>query len=192
MTAFPVEAFAPAESTRKTRHRTGAGARINADSIILYRLVLAGVILTALAAFAVSWTGLLAVGGWFLPTTIAWIVPVMIDLPIAVMTLGLLGRRSRGESVLLMSIAAYGLTAVSAAANLLHIAESMPLNTIRGGFSGFLAALAPMLVLLTSEILGALITKPPRAEREDLKAQVKSLEKANRALERKVRKADAE
>lgn len=191
---IPASAEPTVKTTKSGRHRTGAGARMNADALVLYRAVNAGVIIAAAAAIGVSWSGLYAVGAWLLlEPTWAWLVPVMIDVPIVVMTLGMLAKRSRGESLWLMSIAAYGLTAVSSAANFIHVAadERTDMTTVQGWLGSGVAGLAPMLVLLTTEVLGSLVTKPPRATKASKDDDdLKSLKKKYAALERQVRKAN--
>lgn len=191
---IPANAEPAVKTTKSGRHRTGAGARMNADALVLYRAVNAGVIIAAAAAIGVSWSGLYAVGAWLLlEPTWAWLVPVMIDVPIVVMTLGMLAKRSRGESLWLMSIAAYGLTAVSSAANFIHVAadERTDMTTVQGWLGSGVAGLAPMLVLLTTEVLGSLVTKPPRATKASKDDDdLKSLKKKYAALERQVRKAN--
>jgi len=162
--AAPVEAPSPA--ARKPR--TGASARFNGDNVWIYRAVNAGVVIVALAAVMASWQGLVAVAAWFLPTAWTWVLPIALDVAIVVFTLGILPRKSRGESTWLLSLAAYALTSISAAANALHVILE-PLPNVESDLQRYvgasLAALMPMLVLLTTEVLGMLITKPTRAER---------------------------
>ena len=182
----------PAEHHK--RPRTGAGARFNADHIALYRAVNAGVIITALAAIAISWQGLTAVGSWFLPIYAAWLLPIAVDVAIVVFTLATLSRRSRGESVGLLLLGAYGLTGVSAVANFGHVVlEPRPdLQPLQLGIAATLAGLAPLLILLTTEVLGTLITKPPRADRPSAKlAETQAELKKVRTELTKLKKAAA-
>ncbi|MEV5068885.1 DUF2637 domain-containing protein [Microbacterium sp. LMI12-1-1.1] len=186
--------------TRKGKHRTGAGARFNADAIGIYRAVNVGVLLSALAAVLISWNGLAYVGQWvLLPPFMTWLVPVMIDVPIVVFTLATLARRSRGESTFFLALAAYVLTATSAGANFLHVAAERPLNTIEGAVGASIAALAPMLVLLTTEALGTLITKPPsensprakaKRQADELKTQKADIAKLKKELKAANERAD--
>lgn len=135
--------------------------RTSADNRVVYRLVNAGVVLTALAAALVSWNGLVFVGAWAeLPAGLTWLMPLMIDLPIIVFTLGGLARRSRGESHWLFSLAGYALTSVSAAANFLHVVSVRGLGTLEGVVGSCLSSMAPVLVLLTTEAMGALLARP--------------------------------
>jgi hypothetical protein len=147
-------------------HRTGAGARINADNIWLYRLIVLGVVVAAGAAVLTSWNGLVYVAAWqgLLPEW-RWITPVMIDVPIVVLTLGALAKRSRGESPALFIILALGLTGVSAAANFLHTVADRGLDDYSDWGGATLNSIAPALVLLTTEVLGQLVTRPKRVPR---------------------------
>ncbi len=152
---------------REAHHRTGAGARINADHIILYRLIIAGIVATALAAIVTSWNGLTYVAGWqHLAPELRWVTPVMIDVAIVVFTLGALAKRSRGESLLLFQVGAYGLTLISSAANFLHAVALSGLGDFEAYTGAALNALAPLLILLTTEVLGSLITRPKRVMRK--------------------------
>lgn len=148
-------------SSSGKRSRTGASARINADNIWLYRFIAVGVIAGALAAFATSWAGLLYVAGWqALASEWQWLTPVMIDIPIVVLTLGALAKRSRGENHWWFLSFAVFLTLLSSAANFAHTVAVRGLNDYTDWIGASLNALAPAFVLLTTEVLGSLVTRP--------------------------------
>ena len=150
----------------RPHHRTGAGARINADHIWLYRLIVLGVVVAAGAAIVTSWNGLVFVAEWQgLPWALRPITPVMIDVPIVVLTLGALAKRSRGESPALFLTLALILTGVSAAANFLHSAAVRGLGDYTDWSGAILNGIAPGLVLMTTEVLGSLVTRPKRVTR---------------------------
>ena len=156
---------APVKTVAKPRgvakRRTGASTRINADNIWLYRFIAIGVIAGALAAFATSWTGLLYVAGWqALPVGWEWLTPVMIDIPIVVLSLGALAKRSRGENHWWFLAFAIFLTLLSSVANFAHTVSVNGLNDYTGWIGASLNALAPAFVLLTTEVLGSLVTRP--------------------------------
>ena len=151
----------PTTVVKKTR--TGAQARINADNIWLYRFVSLGVIAGALAAFATSWAGLLYVAGWqALPTEWQWLTPVMIDIPIVVLTLAALAKRSRGENHYWFLSFAIFLTALSGVANFAHTVAVRGLNDYTDWIGALLNTFAPAFVLLTTEVLGSLVTSPAK------------------------------
>lgn len=152
-------------AVKRTR-RTGAGARINADHIFLYWLIVAGILATAAAAIITSWNGLIFVAEWQgLAWEWRWVTPVMIDVAIVVFTLGSLAKKSRGEHVWLFLLGAYGLTAISSTANFLHTTALRGLDSYEDWTGALLNALAPLLILLTTEVLGALVTRPKRVAR---------------------------
>lgn len=148
-------------STSGKRSRTGASARINADNIWLYRFISIGVIAGALSAFATSWAGLLYVAEWqALAPEWTWLTPVMIDIPIVVLSLGALAKRSRGENHWWFLAFAIFLTLLSSAANFAHTVAVRGLNDYTDWIGASLNALAPAFVLLTTEVLGSLVTRP--------------------------------
>lgn len=149
----------------KKRSRTGAQSRINADNIWLYRFIALGVIAGALAAFATSWAGLLYVAQWqALPNEWQWLTPVMIDIPIVVLTLAALAKRSRGENHWWFLAFAVFLTTLSGVANFAHTAAVRGLTDYTGWIGALLNTFAPAFVLLTTEVLGSLVTRPVKKE----------------------------
>lgn len=205
---------APAPHAHK-RPRTGAGARFNGDHIGLYRAVNYGILVTAVAAVLVSWQGLSAAAHWLLlPSFFTWLLPVMIDVPIVVFTLGILNRKARGEGIFLLAFGAYGLTLISAATNFFHVVVETPTTTggttdiavltpnllaehfqnlpITAWFGASLAGLAPLLVLLTTEVLGLMMTKPPRSERATARQNAKNARRDLTALNKQLKAANKE
>lgn len=157
----------PDRNMGKVHHRTGAGARINADHIVLYRLIVAGILATAAAAIVTSWNGLIYVAAWQqLVPGLRWVTPVMIDVAIVVFTLGDLAKKSRGESAVLFIVGKYSLTAISSAANFAHTVSISGLGDFQAVTGACLNTIAPPLILLTTEVLGALITRPKRIPRK--------------------------
>lgn len=150
---------------RAKRSRTGAQSRINADNIWLYRFISVGVIAGALAAFATSWAGLLYVAQWqALPAEWQWLTPVMIDIPIVVLTLAALAKRSRGENHWWFVSFAIFLTALSGVANFSHTADVRGLQDYTDWIGAILNTVAPAFVLLTTEVLGSLVTRPVKKD----------------------------
>ena len=148
-------------SSAPRRARTGASTRINADNIWLYRFIALGVVAGALAAFATSWAGLLYVAEWqALAPEWQWLTPVMIDIPIVVLSLGALAKRSRGENHWWFLAFAIFLTLLSAAANFAHTVSVRGLDDYTDWIGASLNGLAPAFVLLTTEVLGSLVTRP--------------------------------
>jgi len=147
--------------------RTGAGTRINPDHINMQRLVVVGVVIAFLASVMTSWNGLVAVAEWQgLPTAWRWLTPLMIDVPIVVLTLAGLILRKREDATWLVDVGAYTLTSVSAIANFMHTESVRGLGTPESWAGAIINALAPFLVLLSTEVLGGLITKPRRVSKQ--------------------------
>lgn len=149
-------------SAAKVRRRTGSGARINMDSIHVYRTVAFIVVASALAAIIASWEGLLAAAAWLeLPVELRWILPVMIDLPIAGLALGALSLKSLGRpgTAALFTATALVFTAISAAANFLYVVSIRGLNDYTDWSGAIAKGLAPAITLVMTEALGALIAK---------------------------------
>ena len=158
----------------KTRHRTGAAATINPDHIGMHRLILVGVIATLLAAVFTSWNGLVFVAhaqllteGWL------WLTPVMIDIPLIVLTLtrGALRKRGIRTRALLLGIVA--LTIFSSTANGLHTIAEAGFDSIPAVIGTLTNALSPWLILAMTEVLWLVVTRPirlrPRAKRATAK-----------------------
>lgn len=142
--------------------KTGQGARINLDNIWIYRSVALIVVGCGLAAVAASWEGLMYVSSWLeLPSYLRWILPVMIDLPIAGLALGALSLKSVGRpfTAALFTATAIVFTAMSGAANFLHVVSIRGLDDYTDWTGALGKGLAPAITLVMTEALGALIAK---------------------------------
>lgn len=156
--------------TTKTKHRTGAAETINPDHIRMHRLIVGGVTLTLLAAVLTSWNGLNYVGrlqllGWF-----AWLTPLMVDVPLIVLTLARGALRKRGIATPGFLRGIIALSAFSSVANFLHTTsengvfdllfarqwgEAIPL-----ALGALTNALAPWIILGMTEVLWIVVTRP--------------------------------
>ena len=144
-------------------HRTGAADTINPDHIGMHRVVVFGVMVTLAAAVLTSWTGLLWVAEQqLLPSQLLWVTPVMIDVPLIVLTLarGALKKRGIEKKRLLVGIIA--LTLFSSVANLLHTIAETGFSTIPAVLGALTNALAPWLIVAMTEVLWLVVTKPIR------------------------------
>lgn len=152
----------------KTRHRTGAAATINPDHIGWHRLILVGVIGTLLAAVLTSWNGLVFVaraqllGDWLL-----WLTPIMIDVPLIVLTMARGALRKRGIRARGLLVGIIALTVFSSTANGLHTIAEGGFDTIPAAVGTVTNALAPWLILAMTEVLWLVVTRPirPRSTR---------------------------
>src|SRR5690606_35211294 len=101
---------------------TAPAVRLRADSKAVIYAAVALVAALGVTSLIASFQGLLAVAGWaMLPPTLRWTVPVALDGAILVYTLVALVRRARHESTRLAWTAVGLGTALSAAANALHV-----------------------------------------------------------------------
>lgn len=150
-------------SKPKTKHRTGAAATINPDHVGMHRLIVAGVVVTLLAAVVTSWTGLVWVGEQQqLPEPVRWITPVMVDVPLVVLTLarGALAKRGVKATGIVAGIGV--LTLFSSSANLLHTVAVAGLDSIPTVLGALTNAIAPWLILAMTEVLWLVVTRQPR------------------------------
>lgn len=156
----------------KTRHRTGAASAVNPDHVGWHRVIVVGVLLSLIAAIATSWNGLVFVGKTQLlpwPPTTAF----MIDVPLVVLTLARGALRKRGIRARGLLWGILALTIYSSAANFLHTVSEAGFDTIAQRLGATSNALAPWLILVMTEVLWLVVTRPirPRAPRAKAKAR---------------------
>jgi hypothetical protein len=149
--------------TARPRRRTGSADTINPDHINMHRLIVAGVIAALGAAVVTSWSGLTYIAGWqLLPPYLLWVTPVMIDVPLIVLTLarGALGKRGLRSPWLIVLI--IGLTLYSSLANFSHSATLGGLASLAAIIGAATNALAPWLILMMTEVLWLVTTRQKR------------------------------
>ena len=142
-----------------------SSARLNPDT---RPVVLATAGLTAvlgLVSFAVSFSGLLAVAEWAaLPPELRWAVPVFVDGALLAYTLAIVVQRARDESTWFSWLALASFTAVSVAANALHVLGARDGGDWRSWAGAGIAALAPLGVLAaTHTVVGLAVARPTPA-----------------------------
>lgn len=148
----------------KVKHRTGSAETINPDHVVMHRLIVAGVLVTLVAAVLTSWNGLAFVASWqMLPEPFRWLTPVMIDVPLVVLTCARGALRKRGVRARGMLGGIIALTAYSSLANLAHTVDLAGFATVPAVVGGVTNALAPWLILAMTEVLWLVVTRPPRA-----------------------------
>jgi hypothetical protein len=153
-------------------HRTGAADTINPDHIGMHRVVVFGVIITLAAAVITSWTGLLWVAEQqLLPPQLWWVTPVMIDVPLIVLTLARGALKKRGIEKKRLMVGIIALTLFSSVANLLHTIAETGFDTIPAVLGALTNALAPWLIVAMTEVLWLVVTKPIRPPQPRKKAR---------------------
>jgi hypothetical protein len=126
----------------------------------MHRLIVAGVLVALGAAVATSWSGLTFVAQWqLLPVYLLWLTPVMIDVPLIVLTLarGALAKRQVSARWLLVFIV--GLTLFSSSANFAHTVDASGFGSLPAYVGSAMNALAPWLILLMTEVLWLVTTR---------------------------------
>ncbi|NHF62261.1 DUF2637 domain-containing protein [Microcella pacifica] len=170
------------KTTRK-KHRTGAAETVNPDHIGWHRAIVAGVVLTLLAAVMTSWNGLIYVAEQqLLHERLLWLTPVMIDIPLIVLTLARGALRKRGIRARRLLVGILALTIFSSGANFLHTVAETGFDSIPAALGALTNALAPWLILAMTEVLWLVVTKPIRPPRPRAKQR-----RAPRARKRKPR-----
>lgn len=154
----------------RVRRRTGAPARLAADDLRFFYVILGGVVAFALASFTASFAGQYAMApNTGLPDFLWWLVPLFIDLPIIVLSLATLIFRARGQKVWHTWAVVIALTGLSSAINVAHVLGAGHDRGVVGGPGLVLGAIvmggAPWLVLVSFEELGRLGIKPPEKKR---------------------------
>lgn len=145
---------------KNTRRRTGAAATINPDHVAVHRLIVAGVVIALLAAIATSWAGLMWVGEQqLLPAELRWLTPVMIDVPLVVLTVARGALMKRGIPTRGLIVGIVALTAFSSAANAAHTLTVAGFATLPALLGASTNALAPWLILAMTEVLWLVVTK---------------------------------
>jgi hypothetical protein len=162
----------------KTRRRTGAATTINPDHVGIHRLIVVGVATSLLAAVLTSWNGLAFVAGWqLLPVGLLWLTPVMVDIPLIVLTLARGALRKRGIRARGLLLGIVALTVFSSGANALHTIATTGFDSIPAVVGTTTNALAPWLILAMTEALWLVVTRPIRPPRPRVKARAKAASK---------------
>lgn len=163
--------------------RTGAPARLAADDIRFFLVILGGVIAFALASFTASFAGQYAMArNTGLPEFLWWLVPLFIDLPIIVLSLATLIFRARGQHVWHTWAVVILLTGLSSAINVAHVYGSAGIqgSAVATALGAVVMGGAPWLVLVSFEELGRLGIKPPEKKRPAPPARKSTNKKASR------------
>jgi len=136
--------------------------RLQADSrgVVLLATWLVGAL--ALTAFVAGAQGLAEVATWArLEGWRSWLVPVLLDVGLAIAALASVVARGRQETARLASSFLAGLTALSVLGQVAHVlvpAERIDVTVVVGAT---IAAAAPLTVLVATEVLLGLAIAPP-------------------------------
>lgn len=169
---------------KTSRRRTGAAATINPDHVLVHRLIVLGVVVALLAAVVTSWTGLTWVGEQqLLPAELRWLTPVMIDVPLVVLTIARGALLKRGIPTRGLIIGIVALTVFSSAANAAHTITVAGFATLPALLGASTNALAPWLILAMTEVLWLVVTRQKgRAKGRTLKPKRSTAPRRVRAM----------
>lgn len=156
----------------KQRHRTGRAARFDPDDARATPWLVGTTVLFALAATAAAFSGQIAMAPYTqMPAYLYFLVPLFIDLPVAL--LGYMAQvfRRRKQSAKLTWGALIFFTAVSSVVNVVHVFSAAdiiagrPLS-VEDAVGASIMGLAPWIVLFSWEQLTRLLVRPTGEKRE--------------------------
>lgn len=142
-------------------HRTGAAARANPDDIRIYRVILVGTLIFALAAFAASFNAQYQMAPYTrLQPGFWWLIPLFIEMPLAVFSFAVLVFKRRGESVLVPWVVMIGLTALASTINIAHVVIESGMLEFGDWIGATIMGLVPILILVAFKEFARLAVKP--------------------------------
>lgn len=152
-----------AELKRKPprERRTGAAARVNPDDIRVFHWVLVGSLLLPMFTFTASFAFQRAFGAYTpLEPIWWWVIPVILELPLVVLTPMILVFRRRHESVVGPWLLMGFLTAAASAINFQHAVAEQGLDSATDWLGACFIASWPILTLVTFKFFTRLAVKP--------------------------------
>lgn len=139
-------------------------ARIEPDGKTMMLLSLGLVAVLAVASFTLSFLGLIQAAAWAgIPEQLRWLVPIVVDATILVYAVAASVQRARGESTTLSWVAVGFFTAVSVAANAIHVLAPGGVFAELNGtvvFGAFLASIMPISLFFATETTVKLAVAP--------------------------------
>lgn len=156
----------------RPHHRTGRAARFDPDDARATPWLVGTTVLFALAATAAAFSGQIAMAPYTqMPPYLYFLVPLFIDLPVAL--LGYMAQvfRRRKQSARLTWSALVFFTAISSIVNVVHVLSAsgiiagIPL-TVEDAVGAAIMGLAPFIVLFSWEQLTRLLVRPTGEKRE--------------------------
>src|SRR5699024_9122208 len=147
--------------------------RINPDSRVFLRVVVGGVFVAGLVAFAISFVALYSVAEWLgLPSWMWWAVPVFIDLAVLVYAWLVLVHRARSEQTWPSWVALDAFTLLSVVANGAHAlahSHEMPWQAYIGVL---IAAMVPIAIFVATEQLSRVAIQDLNSRKSEMRDQL--------------------
>jgi len=159
-------------STLVVHEHSGQPKRINPDSGQFIRIVVGGVLLAGLVAFAISFVALYQVAEWLgLPPWMWWAVPIFIDVMLLVSAGLALIYKARGEKTWPAWSALGAFTVLSMIANGAH-ALAHPHETQWQAYIGVLiAAMVPIAIFVATEHLSRVAIQDMNSRKVEIREQ---------------------
>lgn len=149
---------------------SSSAKRINPDDGRFIRLVVAGVIIAGVVAFAISFSALYQVAEWLgLPPFMWWAVPVFIDLAILVYSGSVLVHKARGEDTKASWAALGTFTSLSVFANGAHAWAAPQTEAWQGVVGTVIASMVPVAIFVATEQLSRVAVENPESRRAELR-----------------------
>jgi len=160
--------------------------RMNPDSGLFIRVVVTGVIIAGLVAFAISFVALYSVAEWLgLPPWMWWAVPVFIDLAILVYAGLVLVHKSRGEGTWPSWVALGSFTLLSVIANGAHALSHSHDTQWQAWIGVLIAAMVPIAIFVATEQLSRVAIEDLASRKSEIEDQIEL--EAFEATQRKKR-----
>lgn len=183
------------------REQTAATKRVGGDHPVWFWLQVSGLLIVIAAALTISASALVVVGGWQqTPDAIDPVTVLMIDGPMLVAFFCAVTFKWRGHTSWLWGARIFGgvMTLFSAGANFAYTVSASAaanggtgLDTYQEWVGGIVHASAPVLVNVSFEFFGHVITRPKRNDTRLRKLTVRELKRVEKELRRRIRESDA-
>lgn len=160
-------------STPGTRATAAKSKRINPDSGLFIRVVMGGVMVAGLVAFAISFVSLYQVAEWLgLPPWMWWAVPTFIDLAILVYAGLVLVHQARGERTWPSWLALGAFTLLSVIANSAHALSHGHDAAWQAYVAVLIAAMVPVAIFVATEQLSRVAIEDLNSRKSEIQEQV--------------------
>src|SRR5699024_2178090 len=146
---------------------------VNPDSGVFIRVVMTGVAIAGLVAFAISFVALYSVAEWLgVPPWMWWAVPVFIDLAILVYAGLVLVHKALGESTWPSWIALGAFTLLSVVANGAHALAHDHDASWQAYIGVLIAAMVPIAIFVATEQLSRVAIQDLNSQKAEMREQL--------------------
>ncbi|NWN87269.1 MAG: DUF2637 domain-containing protein [Micrococcaceae bacterium] len=160
------------KTTTSVSRQQGQPKRLNPDSGTFIRIVVGGVVVAGLVAFAISFVALYSVAEWLgLPPWMWWAVPVFIDLAILVYAGLVLVHKARGERTWPSWLALGAFTVLSVVANGAHALAHSHETQWQAYIGVLIAAMVPIAIFVATEQLSRVAIQDMHSRKAEIREQ---------------------